>query len=221
MSGFTALFVIFLYLVFLIAPISSVYKSSKKYGNKKKLIIRAFFLSFFVPFITMVFYLISGALDQYFPIIFIIAGAIWYFAVLPLVFWWGFVFSGKGFEHKQFILLALILTYIVGYILFLIANPIEGGISTQNDLKKLNGDYKQTIDYLNSYKQAYGFYPAVLSKDYVHAKLLTDYTYQTLNNQRDFKLSLGDYIYYCSNLTLQECIPQGSYKKIGDWVEIN
>lgn len=221
MSGTTALFVIFLYLVFLIAPILSVFNSTRKYDDKKRMMINAFFIAFFVPFINIVFYLIAGALDKYFPLIFVITGAIWYLVVVPFLFWWSVVLSGKGFAKRKFVLFALILTYVIGYVLFLIAVPAENMVSSNNDLAVLTDDYKQTIDYLKSYKQAYGVYPAVLGKEHVHATKLTDYTYQTLNNQTEFKLSLGEYIYYCSNYEVEDCRVNDSDTRIGDWVEKN
>lgn len=212
-----------LYLILTIVSILFIFKLTKKYDDKKKQFVRMFSLAFSIPFINAVFYLIAGVLGQYDALIFLVIGAIWLFAILPFLAMTVtavMIIKNASFKKILFTLLTVFMIYI-GYILAIILiSPAENLATANKESGILNKEYGYTINYLNSYKNAYGVYPAVLDKEYVHAKQLTDYTYQTLNNQKDFKLSLGEFIYYCSNQELPDCIVKGSYKRVGDWIEI-
>lgn len=219
-----AFIIISLYLILTIVSILFIFKFTKKYDEQKRQLIRMFSIAFTIPFINAVFYLIAAALGPYNPLIFIVIGAIWLFMILPflsIIVTVVMIIKQVSLKQILFFLLTVLLIYIGYVIAIVLISPAENSVVMNKESAIFDKEYGSTIDYLKSYKKTYGVYPLTLDKSYVHAKKLTDYTYQTLNNQKDFKLSLGDYIYYCSNLTLQECMPKGSYKRIGDWVEID
>lgn len=212
-----------LYLILTIVSILSIFKFTKKHDGQKKRLIRMFSIAFIIPFINAVFYLISAALGQYDPLIFIVIGAVWLFAILPflaIIVIAVMIIKQVPIKQILFFLLTVLLIYIGYIIAIVLISPAETSVVMNKESAMFEKEYGSTIDYLNSYKKTYGVYPLTLDKNYVHATQLTDYTYQILNNQKDFKLSLGEFIYYCSNQELPDCIVKDSYKRVGDWIEI-
>lgn len=96
-------------------PIFLIYKITKKSDNRKKDIINAFSIAFFLPLMNFIF-LWYSKIHQHPPSLYpYLIGFTWLCIILPVLFVIAILIPKKYFSYKKWSLLTILLTGIMGW----------------------------------------------------------------------------------------------------------
>lgn len=207
-------------------PISLIYIVTKNYEKKRKDIINAFSVAFFIPFMNFIFlrYVQSqhdlSSISLYPHLI----GFMWLCIILPALFFIIILIPQKDFTYRKWTLVTILLTGVIGWSLIFLSSLLDTGLV----MVSLE-EFRPTINYIKDYRKQNQVYPKNLNEYQPKLNTFTDYKYTLLGNGKEFKLtvsgnknSISSYN-YCSNSKFDGCNTKSSpptiRNKVGSWIE--
>lgn len=205
----------------IVLPIFITYKLTKISEINNKKLAKSLGLAFIIAFSCFTMFVLSTVYDlKGLWFISVVCGFCFFFIVLPI---WFFTIlypqTQEGERRKEYKMLTVIAAGFIGWCLLFAYSPIYKQIYNLK-IQSMLKSKEPIINELNDYKKKHGVYPIRFGK-------YASDMYQTFNNNKDFKLHIGEYptyYNYCTSKKIDGCDENTKkssyqYNRTGKWIE--